>query len=371
MPRKPKEEVINATEVEEKTETSPVVISKELEGVIKGIEKKFGKGAIMRLGDQPKEFPHISTGILPLDIATGIGGFPKGRIIEIYGPEAAGKTLIALHAIAEAQRIGKVCAYVDAENAMNPDFAQRIGVKIEDLLFSQPESGEQALDIAEDLIKSGEVAIVVIDSVSALVPQAELDGEMGDMNIGLQARLMSKAMRKLAGKANQSGTIVIFINQIREKVGVMFGNPETTTGGRSLPYYASMRLEVRRSEQIKDGKDVIGNRVKITVKKNKVGAPFKTATFDLMFASGASLSGSVLDMAIEQGLIEKAGAWYSYNGERIGQGRESAKQWLEENRDTMMAIRDQIINKVFAQNGSANYIPSPDEDDDADAEELE
>ena len=353
---------------EDEVITNEVVDNKELNSVIKDIEKKHGKGSIMLLGSKPKEFPHISTGILPLDIATGIGGFPEGRIIEIYGPEAAGKTLIALHTIAEAQRLGKTCAYIDAENAMNPDFASRIGVQIDDLLFTQPESGEQALDITEELIKSGKVAVIVVDSVSALVPQAELDGEMGDMNIGLQARLMSKAMRKLAGAANKSGTIVIFINQIREKVGIMFGNPETTTGGRSLPFYASMRLEVRKQDQIKEGKNIIGNHVKITVKKNKVGVPFKVATFDLMFDKGASLSGSIVDLGCEMGLIDKAGAWFSYGDEKIGQGREAAKAWLEEHPDIMMDLREKIVQASFGDNSLAS-VDTNDIDDEKEEEE--
>ena len=356
--------------VEEEVASNEMEDNKELYSVIKDIEKKHGKGSIMLLGSKPKEFPHISTGILPLDIATGIGGFPEGRIIEIYGPEAAGKTLIALHTIAEAQRLGKACAYVDAENAMNPDFASRIGVQTGKLWFIQPESGEQALDITENLIKSGQIAVIVVDSVSALVPQAELDGEMGDANIGLQARLMSKAMRKLAGAANKNGTIVIFINQIREKVGVMFGNPETTTGGRALPFYASMRLEVRKQEQIKEGKDIIGNRVKITVKKNKVGVPFKVAVFDLMFDKGASLSGSIVDIGCEMGLIDKAGAWFSYGNEKIGQGREAAKAWLEEHPDTMMALRDKIVQNSFGNN--LDTVETPDFSDiDDETEEKE
>ena len=318
---------------------------RDLSETIKHIEKKFGQGTVMRLGDSPRDFPCISTGILPLDIATGIGGFPRGRIIEIYGPEAAGKTLIALHTIAEAQKLGETCAYIDAENAMNPRFAENIGVKIDELLFVQPESGEQALDVAEELIRSGQVSVLVVDSVSALVPQAELDGEMSDVNVGLQARMMSKAMRKLAGAANHNGTLVIFINQIREKVGVIYGNPETTSGGRSLAFYASMRLDVRRKEQIKEGTEVVGNKVNVTIKKNKVGAPFKTATFDLMFASGASLSGSIVDAAVELDLIEKSGAWFSYNGEKIGQGRDAAKTWLEENPDIMEHLREAIIER--------------------------
>lgn len=317
--------------------------SRDLAETIRHIEKKFGQGTVMRLGDSPKDFPCISTGILPLDIATGIGGFPRGRIIEIYGPEAAGKTLIALHTIAEAQKLGETCAYIDAENAMNPRFAQNIGVSIDDLLFVQPESGEQALDVAEELIRSGQVSVLVVDSVSALVPQAELDGEMSDVNVGLQARMMSKAMRKLAGAANHNGTLVIFINQIREKVGVIYGSPETTSGGRSLAFYASMRLDVRRKEQIKNGTEVVGNKVTVTVKKNKVGAPFKTATFDLMFASGASMSGSIVDAAVDLELIEKSGAWFSYKGEKIGQGRDAAKAWLESNPDIMEELRKTII----------------------------
>lgn len=326
------------------TENTEIKNKAELvESSLKVIEKKYGKGSVMKLGDAPSEFPHISTGILPLDIAIGIGGFPRGRIIEIYGPEASGKTTIALHAVAQAQKQGEICAYIDAENAMNPDFAEKIGVDVDNLIFVQPSSGEEGLDIAEELIKSNGISIVVIDSVAALVPQAELDGEISDATIGLQARMMSKSMRRIAAVANKTGTIVIFINQLREKVGVMFGNPETTPGGRALSFYASLRLDVRRTEQIKDGKDVIGNKVKVTIRKNKVGAPFKVALFDLMFDSGASLSGSVLDLAVELGLIDKSGAWFSYNGTRIGQGRDAAKSWLESNEGDMEELREKIL----------------------------
>lgn len=309
---------------------------------IQQIEKKYGKGAVTFLGDKPRAYPHIPTGILPLDIAIGIGGFPKGRIIEIYGPESAGKTLIALQAVAATQKEGGICAVIDAEHALNVQFAENIGVDVEKLLISQPDDGESALEIAESLIRSGGISLVVIDSVAALTPRAEIEGEMTDQQVGLQARLMSKALRKINGVVSKTETTVIFINQLREKVGVMFGNPETTTGGRALKFYSSVRLEVRRVESIKNGGDIVGNRVKVKVAKNKMGPPFKEVLFDLMFDSGASWSGSLVDCGVDLGIIEKSGAWFSYNGEKIGQGRENAKKFLEENEAVANTIKEQV-----------------------------
>lgn len=307
------------------------------------MEKEYGRGAIIRLGDKPQDFPHYSTGILSLDIATGIGGFPKGRIIEIYGPEAAGKSLIAEHAVAACQKAGGLCAYIDTEHAMNPAWARKIGVDVDNLYFSQPESGEEAIDIAERFIRTGVISLLVIDSVATLVPQAEIDGTMEDNQMGLLARLMSKGLRKLTGIADETGTTIIFINQLREKIGIMFGNPETTTGGRALKFYSSMRIEVRKVDTIKNGKEVIGIKSKAKIVKNKVGSPFKEAVFDIMFDSGASRSGAIVDYASEIGIIEKTGAWFSYNGIKIGQGRENAKNWIEEHPDDADTIEQEII----------------------------
>lgn len=302
---------------------------KALDEALRKIEKQFGKGSIMKLGEQAeRKIDTISSGSLALDIALGIGGYPKGRIIEIYGPESSGKTTVALHAIAEAQKLGGQAAFIDAEHALDPNYARAVGVNIEELLLSQPDTGEQGLEIAEALVRSGAVDIIVIDSVAALVPSAEIEGEMGDSHVGLQARLMSQALRKLSGAINKSQTIAIFINQIREKVGVMFGNPETTPGGRALKFYSSIRLEVRRAETLKQGTDMIGNRTKIKVVKNKVAPPFKQAMVDIMYGEGISIEGEILDIGSELDIVEKSGAWYSYNGERLGQGRENAKQFL-------------------------------------------
>jgi recombination protein RecA len=303
-----------------------------LEQALKQIEKQFGKGSIMKLGEQTeRQISTVSSGSLALDIALGVGGYPRGRIIEIYGPESSGKTTVALHAIAEVQKLGGQAAFIDAEHALDPIYAQKLGVNIDELLLSQPDTGEQALEIAEALVRSGAVDIIVIDSVAALVPKAEIEGDMGDAHVGLQARLMSQALRKLSGAINKSKTIAIFINQIREKVGVMFGNPETTPGGRALKFYASVRLEVRRAEQIKQGNDMVGNKTKIKVVKNKVAPPFKTADVDIMYGEGISREGEIIDMASELDIIQKSGSWYSYNDERLGQGRENAKQFLKEN----------------------------------------
>ena len=307
------------------------------------IERSHGKGAIMRLGEiQVQNVEAIPTGALTLDIALGVGGIPRGRIVEIYGPESSGKTTLSLHVIAEAQRKGGVAAFIDAEHALDPQYAGRIGVKTDELLISQPDTGEQALEIVEVLIRSGAVDVIVIDSVAALVPKAEIDGEMGDSHVGLQARLMSQAMRKLTSAISRSNTSVIFINQLREKIGVMFGNPETTTGGRALKFYASVRLDIRKIESLKQGLDVVGNRVKVKVVKNKVAAPFRNAEFDIMYNEGISYAGSVLDMAIDANVVEKAGAWFSYGDIRLGQGRENVRDFLKQNLDLLGEIADKV-----------------------------
>ncbi|NSL51114.1 recombinase RecA [Calidifontibacillus erzurumensis] len=314
-----------------------------LEQALRQIEKQFGKGSIMKLGEQTeRKLATVSSGSLALDIALGIGGYPRGRIIEVYGPESSGKTTVALHAIAEVQEQGGTAAFIDAEHALDPIYAEKLGVNIDELLLSQPDTGEQALEIAEALVRSGAVDIIVIDSVAALVPKAEIEGEMGDAHVGLQARLMSQALRKLSGAINKSKTIAIFINQIREKVGVMFGNPETTPGGRALKFYSSIRLEVRRAETIKQGNDMVGSKTKIKVVKNKVAPPFKTADVDIMYGEGISKEGELLDIASELDIIQKSGAWYSFNDERLGQGRENAKQFLKENRDVYHQIEAQV-----------------------------
>ena len=307
---------------------------KALSQVLADIEKQFGKGAIMKLGEQKNmEIDVVPSGSISLDIALGVGGYPKGRIIEIYGPESSGKTTFALHAIAEVQKTGGRAAFIDAEHSLDPIYASNLGVNIDELLLSQPDTGEQALEICDALVKSEAVNIVVIDSVAALVPQAEIDGEMGDSHVGLQARLMSQALRKLSGSINKTNTIVIFINQLREKVGVMFGNPETTPGGKALKYYSSVRLDIRRGEQIKNGADVIGNRTNIKVVKNKVAPPFKTAAVDIMYGEGISASGELVDLASDAGIIDKSGAWYSYKGEKLAQGRENVKILFKNNQD--------------------------------------
>lgn len=319
---------------------------KALELALAQIEKQFGKGSIMKLGENAKlNIESIPTGALPLDIATGIGGVPKGRIIEIFGPESSGKTTVALHIVAESQRKGGIAAFIDAEHALDPGYAKKLGVSIEDLIISQPDTGEQGLEIAEALVRSGAVDVIVIDSVAALVPKAEIDGEMGDSHVGLQARLMSQALRKLAGAINKSNTVAIFINQLREKVGVMFGSPETTTGGRALKFYASMRLDVRRIESLKKGDDVYGNRTRVKVVKNKVAPPFKQAEFDIIYGKGISKEGCILDMAVESGVVNKSGAWYSYESTRIGQGRENSKDYLTSNPELMNEIEKKVRDK--------------------------
>ncbi|REJ27499.1 recombinase RecA [Caldibacillus debilis] len=314
-----------------------------LEQALKQIERQFGKGSIMKLGEQANvKISTVSSGSLALDIALGVGGYPRGRIIEIYGPESSGKTTVALHAIAEVQAAGGTAAFIDAEHALDPQYAKNLGVNIDELLLSQPDTGEQALEIAEALVRSGAVDIIVIDSVAALVPKAEIEGEMGDAHVGLQARLMSQALRKLSGAINKSKAIAIFINQIREKVGVMFGNPETTPGGRALKFYSTIRLEVRRAEQLKQGNEMVGNRTKIKVVKNKVAPPFKSAEVDIMYGEGISLEGEIIDIGSEIDIIQKSGSWYSYEGERLGQGRENAKLFLKENPD----LKKEIIGKI-------------------------
>jgi recombination protein RecA len=353
---------------EPKERSEPVTTERDraLQTALGQIERAHGKGAIMRLGDaQAQGVEVIPTGALTLDIALGVGGVPRGRVIEVYGPESSGKTTLTLHIIAEAQRRGGVAAFIDAEHALDPQYAARIGVSTEELLISQPDTGEQALEIVEVLVRSGAVDVVVIDSVAALVPKAEIDGEMGDTHVGLQARLMSQAMRKLTAAISRSNTSVIFINQLREKVGVMFGNPEVTTGGRALKFYASVRMDIRRIDSIKQGLDVIGSRVKVKVVKNKVAPPFRSAEFDILYNEGISYPGSVLDMAIEAGIIEKAGAWFSYGDMRLGQGRENVRDFLRQNLDLL----EEVANKVrvatlpqartvpVADNGSTPAIP--------------
>jgi recombination protein RecA len=335
---------------------------KALDVALKKIEKDFGKGAIMRMGDDLNtQISTVSSGSLALDNALGVGGFPRGRIVEIYGPESSGKTTVALHAVAEVQKQGGTAAYIDAENAMDPAYATALGVNIDDLLLSQPDTGEQGLEIADALVSSGAVDIVVVDSVAALVPRAEIEGEMGDSHVGLQARLMSQALRKLSGSINKTKTIALFINQIREKVGIMFGNPETTPGGRALKFYSTIRLEVRRAEQIKDGTDVIGNRTKIKVVKNKVAPPFKIALVDIMYGHGISQTGELVDMAVDKDIIDKSGSWYSYGDERIGQGRENAKTYLANNPDKMEEIK-QKVRAAYGMDGKPE-----DEEDSSDA----
>lgn len=310
---------------------------------LENIDKQFGQGTVMRLGDQDKlDIEAIPTGSIALDSALGIGGVPKGRITEIYGPESSGKTTVALHIIAECQKQGGTAAFIDAEHALDPVYAKAIGVDIDNLLVSQPDNGEQALEIADALVRSGAVDIIVVDSVAALTPRAEIEGEMGDSHVGLLARLMSQALRKLTGNISKTGTTMIFINQVREKIGVMYGNPEVTTGGRALKFYASVRMEVRKGEALKQGGDVIGNRTKVKVVKNKVAPPFKTVEFDIMYGQGISKEGSIIDMGVELGIVKKSGAWFSYNGERLGQGRDNAKEFIKEHEDIRAEIEEKI-----------------------------
>ncbi len=335
--------------------------NKALEAAMQQIQKQFGKGAIMKLGDGAVKMniDTIPTGSLSLDMATGIGGVPKGRIIEIYGPESSGKTTVTLHIIAEAQKLGGKAAFIDAEHALDPEYAARLGVDVNELIVSQPDTGEQALEICELLVRSGAVDVVVVDSVAALVPRAEILGEMGDSHVGLQARLMSQALRKLTGVVNKSNTACIFINQLREKVGVMFGNPEVTTGGKALKFYASMRMDVRKGETIKSGDEFLGNRTRVKIVKNKLAPPFKTAEFDLMYGTGISRTGDILDCAVEAKIVEKAGSWFSYEGQRIGQGRENVKKYLAENPDVMERIQKQVMNKLSGKEEEEVEQPQP------------
>ena len=329
-----------------KTNTENNDRDKILSQVLSDIEKQFGKGAVMKLGSESHlEVDAVPSGSLSLDIALGIGGYPKGRIIEIFGPESSGKTTFALHAIAEVQKKGGRAAFIDAEHALDPVYAKNLGVNIDELLLSQPDTGEQALEICDALVKSGVINIVVIDSVAALVPQAEIEGEMGDNHVGLQARLMSQALRKLSGTISKTNTIAIFINQLREKVGVLFGNPETTTGGRALKFYSTIRLDVRRTEQIKMGENVIGSYTKVKVVKNKVAPPFKSANIEILYGTGVSKEGEIVDLAAEDGILEKSGSWYSYNGEKIGQGRETVKALLKENKKLAVELENKIREK--------------------------
>ncbi len=320
---------------------------KALDMALGQIEKQFGKGAIMKMGDAAnRKVDIISTGALSLDLALGIGGVPRGRIVEIYGPESSGKTSLSLHIVAEAQRNGGIAAFIDAEHALDPTYAKAIGVDVDELLISQPDTGEQALEIADMLIRSGALDVLVIDSVAALVPRAEIEGEMGDSHMGLQARLMSQALRKLAGNLNKSRTTAIFINQLREKIGVMFGSPETTPGGRALKFYSSMRLDIRRIETLKDGTEGIGNRVRVKVAKNKMAPPFRTAEFDIMFGEGISREGSLLDIAVDEGVVRKSGAWFTYEDDQLGQGRENAKKFLRENPEIAMQLQAKVYEAV-------------------------
>jgi recombination protein RecA len=349
---------------------------KALEMAVGQIEKQFGKGSIMRLGERGHVgVAAIPTGALALDLALGIGGLPRGRVVEIFGPEASGKSTLAMHVVAEAQRNGGVCAYVDAEHAMDPTYAGAIGVNVDELLISQPDTGEQGLEIADMLIRSGALDVIVIDSVAALVPRAEIEGEMGDTHVGLQARLMSQALRKLTANLNRSRTICVFINQLREKIGVMWGSPETTPGGRALKFYSSMRLDIRRVESIKDGTEVIGNRARVKVVKNKVAPPFKQAEFDIMYGKGISREGSLLDVGVDLGIIKKSGAWFTYEGEQLGQGRENAKQFLGENLDLMVEISEKIKNTVgideTAGDGEGEPAADANETDTADSLEID
>jgi recombination protein RecA len=343
---------------------------KALEMALGQIEKQFGKGSIMKLGEKTHVgIEAVPTGALALDIALGIGGLPRGRVCEIYGPESSGKSTLAMHVVAEAQRNGGTCAYIDAEHAMDPVYAAAIGVNVEDLLISQPDTGEQALEIADMLVRSGAIDVLVIDSVAALVPRAEIEGEMGDTHVGLQARLMSQALRKLTANLNKSKTIAVFINQLREKIGVMFGSPETTPGGRALKFYSSVRLDIRRIEAIKDGAEVVGNRTRVKVVKNKVAPPFKQAEFDIMYGQGISREGSLLDIGVDLGIVKKSGAWFTYEGEQLGQGRENAKKFLTDHVDLMIEISEKVLTAagVYGTDGEVPAEIDLDEEVDADA----
>lgn len=337
---------------------------KALEMAMANIEKQYGKGAVMKMGDKGSmAIETIPTGALALDLALGIGGLPRGRVVEIYGPESSGKSTLAMHVVAEAQRNGGICAYIDAEHAMDPVYARAIGVDVDELLISQPDTGEQALEITDMLIRSGALDVVVIDSVAALTPRAEIEGEMGDTHVGLQARLMSQALRKLTANLNRSNTVCIFINQLREKIGVMFGSPETTPGGRALKFYSSVRLDIRRIESIKDGAEVVGNRTRVKVVKNKCAPPFRQAEFDITYGRGISREGSLLDVGVDLGLVKKSGAWFTYDGEQLGQGRENAKSFLAENPEIMVEISERILATVGVATADPDGVPVLDPDD--------
>ena len=351
---KSKPKVVKMTDAEEK--------KKALESVFSVIEKEYGTGSIMKLGDANSvDVEVIPTGSLTLDMALGVGGLPRGRVIEIYGPESSGKTTVALHVVAEAQKMGGEAAFIDAEHALDTVYAKKLGVDIDNLIVAQPDTGEQALDIAEALVRSGALDVIVVDSVAALVPKAEIDGEMGDSHVGLLARLMSQALRKLTAVISKSGTVVIFINQLREKVGVMYGNPETTPGGRALKFFSSVRLDVRRGEVIKNGTELIGNKTKVKVVKNKVAPPFKTAEFDILYGEGISKEGNILDFAVENNIIKKSGAWFSYNGEKIGQGRDNVRKYMVENKEFTAEI-DRQVRELLKNN--SGYLPSEADDSD-------
>ena len=344
---------------------------KALDAALSQIEKQFGKGSVMKLGEyKAMEVEAISTGALSLDMALGIGGLPRGRIIEVYGPESSGKTTLALHVIAEAQKLGGDAAFIDAEHALDPVYAKKLGVNIDELIVSQPDTGEQALEITESLVRSGALDVIVVDSVAALVPKAEIDGDMGDSHMGLQARLMSQALRKLAGAINKTKTIIIFINQLREKIGVMFGNPETTTGGRALKFYASVRLDIRKIENIKQDGNVIGNRARVKIVKNKVAPPFREAEFDIMYGEGISKIGNIFDMAVNLDIIEKSGSWFSYNGNRIGQGRENVKKYLQDNPELLDEVEKKVranFEKAF-EDSLGEELPSAGKEEDEEEE---
>jgi recombination protein RecA len=346
-------------------ETMDTDKQKALAAALGQIDRAFGKGSVMRLGEKPVlEIEAISTGSLGLDVALGIGGLPKGRIVEIYGPESSGKTTLALHVIAEAQKNGGVCAFVDAEHALDPIYARKLGVDLDDLLVSQPDSGEQALEITDTLVRSGAVDVLVIDSVAALTPKAELEGEMGDSLPGLQARLMSQALRKLTGSINKSNTLVIFINQIRMKIGVMYGNPETTTGGNALKFYASVRLDIRRTGQIKERDDVVGSETRVKVVKNKVAPPFKQVQFDIMYGEGISKTGEIIELGVKAGVVEKSGSWYSYGGQKIGQGKEQARKFLKEHKDVAIEIEDKVRQQAGLLGDDMTVAPEADDAED-------
>ena len=366
---------------EKKAEKKPAVRQngedrkKALEIALGKIEKDFGKGSVMKLGKATEnmQVEVIPTGSLQLDVALGVGGLPKGRIVEIYGPESSGKTTLALHCVAQAQKAGGTAAFIDAEHALDPVYASKLGVDIDELYVSQPDNGEQALDICEQLVRSGAIDIVVVDSVAALVPRAEIEGDMGDSHVGLQARLMSQALRKLTGVISKTNAVVIFINQLREKVGVMYGNPETTTGGKALKFYASVRIDIRKSEAIKEGKDIVGNRTKIKIVKNKVAPPFRTCVVDMLYGAGISREGELLDMAVEQDIVQKSGSFYSYNGERIGQGRDNARKFFQDNPEAFDAVEAKIRESFTAQGvEAAGEAPlMPEDEDELDDEEFE